>query len=72
MALAQKSSDFRNIMDAAKQQGWSVEATKNQHWKFTPPKGMGGSVFFSGSPGDWRSIKNFISMMRKNGFSFKK
>ena len=48
---AEKSDDFREVVDAAMAQGWAVEQTRKGHWRFKPPDG-GDMVVFSGSPGD--------------------
>lgn len=68
MARAEKSSDFRDIRNAAESQGWVVEKTKKNHWRFNPPGEGLTPVFFSGSPGDFRAFQNFIAELRKRGF----
>ncbi len=68
MARADKDDHFRAIRAAAESQGWVVEETARQHWKFVPPKTGVTPVFFSGSPGDWRAIRNFVAAMRQRGF----
>lgn len=64
---AEKDDRFRDVMKAARKQGWVVEQTSKKHWKFLPPSG-GGPVFYSGSAGDWRALRNFIAAMRQKGF----
>lgn len=67
MARAEKDDHFKTVRDAALEQGWLVELTSKQHWKLTPPtKGLS-PVFYSGTPGDWRAIKNFVAAMRQRG-----
>ena len=68
MPRAEKSSDFRNIRDAAEEQGWVVEKTRKNHWRFVPPDREHSPVIFSGSPGDFRAFQNFISALRQRGF----
>lgn len=68
MARAEKSSDFRGIMTAAEEQGWVVEKTRQNHWRFLPPDKERSPVIFSGSPGDYRAFQNFIAALRRRGF----
>jgi len=68
MPRAEKDSDFRGLRQAAQEQGWVVEKTANNHWKFLPPKEENRPVYFSGSPGDWRALRNFVSALRRSGF----
>ena len=65
---ADRDDGFRSIREAALEQGWLVEETAKKHWKFVPPKAGETPVFFSGSPGDWRAIRNFVSTLRRRGF----
>lgn len=65
---AEKDDRFRAVMKAAEEQGWLVEMTSKKHWKFVPPHIEGRPVFFSGSPGDWRALRNFIAALRRHGF----
>lgn len=68
MARAEQDSYFRGLREEASKQGWVVEVTANGHWKFVPPSKNCRPCFFSGSPSDWRAIKNFVALMRRNGF----
>lgn len=68
MPRAEKDSHFRTIVEAAQAQGWSVERTEKNHWRLRPSDKTKQIVIFSGSPGDIRAIRNFISVMRRNGF----
>ena len=68
MARAEKDSNFRNVRKAAEEQGWVVEKTKSNHFKFMPPDEGNTPVFFSGSPGEWRALRNFIAALRQRGF----
>lgn len=42
-----------------------VQRTRNCHIKVTLSEGAPGTVFFSGSPSDHRSIKNGLSRLRQ-------
>lgn len=68
MARADRDDRFRAVKAAAEEQGWVVEETAKKHWKFVPPTRGVTPVFFSGSPGDWRAIRNFVAAMRQRGF----
>lgn len=68
MARADRDDHFRAVKTAAELQGWAVLETAKQHWKFVPPKAGMTPVFYSGSPSDWRAIRNFIAAMRQRGF----
>lgn len=68
MPRAEKDSNFRRIKKAAEAQGWVVERTKSNHFKFQPPSTEHSPVFFSGSPGEWRALRNFIAALRQRGF----
>ena len=58
--------DIKKIAKAAEDQGWTVERTNKGHWRFTPP--VGTICFFSGTPGDRRAIRNFLSQLRRQNF----
>jgi hypothetical protein len=59
---------FQNIRDAAEAQGWRVEKLKSGHWILFPPNKSFSPVVTSGTPGDWRAEKNFMSELKKRGF----
>lgn len=65
------SSDFREIVKAAESQGWTLTWTSKGHVKMIPPDG-GPPVFTSGSPGDYRALKNFLGKLRRRGFVYRK
>jgi len=64
---AEKNRDFQEIQEEAVLQGWAVERTGRGHWKFKSPNGSSVAIF-AGSPGDWRTFKNFIAALRRGGF----
>lgn len=67
MPRADKDDQFRDLRAAAEAQGWAVQETAKKHWKFVPPVGGLSPVFYSGSPSDWRAIRNFVAAMRQRG-----
>lgn len=67
MARIENNSDFRRILKTAKSAGWQTVLTGNSHWKFVPPHPGTPPIFFSGSPSDIRSIKNFVARLRRCG-----
>ncbi len=63
--------DIRDVIKAAQQQGWIVETTARNHWKFVPPsREQGGPFYHSGTPSDVRAIRNLISMLRRAGLVY--
>lgn len=66
MARAECDERFRKVRRDAETQGWLSSLTTKGHWKFVPPD-SGRLVYFSGSPGDYRAIKNFVAQMRRSG-----
>lgn len=60
--------DFRKVTKAAKDQGWSIDATKSGHPRFTNPQGEWET--FSGTPSDVRAIHNFVQALRRKGFEW--
>jgi hypothetical protein len=47
--------DFREIRKAAREQGWRVELTSKNHWRFVPPDPSQPMVYTGGTPSDWRA-----------------
>lgn len=72
MARADRDDHFLALKSAAEAQGWAVEETAKKHWKFVPPHKGVTPVFYSGSPSDWRAIRNFVAAMRQRGFQLPK
>jgi hypothetical protein len=63
--------NIRDIAKAAEDQGWTVSRNKQQHWVFLPPtKEQGGPYVYSGTPSDWRSIRNFLAHARRGGLVY--
>ncbi len=64
---ATSDSAFRDIVEAAKQQGWRIEQTGKGHWKFVPPNRKVRMFFTGGTPSDNRWIKKVRSDLRRLG-----
>ena len=62
-----RHADFREIMNAALQQGWKVEKTGKSHWKFIPPDKTQSIYIASGSPSDHRWAKTMRTELRRRG-----
>jgi len=62
----QNDGFFRNILDTAKKQGWRVERTTKGHGQFIPPTKLP-MVITGNTSGDHRSVRHFLSQMRKSG-----
>lgn len=67
--MARKNDGFfRKILEAAQTQGWRVERTTKGHWQFIPPNPKIPMVVTGNTSGDARSVRHFLSQMRKSGF----
>lgn len=51
----------------AEQQGWIVRRTRSRHWQFVPPDPRAPIVTTSGTPSDFRTIRNFRSQLQRSG-----
>lgn len=60
--------DLRDLEKAANDQGWRVTRTKSGHVQFWPPDGVTPPEVFSGTPSDWRAIRNFLAALKRKGF----
>lgn len=58
------------VVKEARSQGWRVEQTKGNHWRFYAPDGVH-IVHGPGTPSVRRSIDNTIAELRKYGFVWK-
>jgi hypothetical protein len=54
------------LIKSAREQGWTVERGKNNHYKWVSP--LGGFFFSSSTPSDYRAIKNLERDLRSRGF----
>lgn len=69
--MAAQDSLFHEVVKQAEEAGWTTAKTRKNHWRFNPPGG-GPPVFTSGTPGDFRAFQNFLTKLRRAGFTFKK
>ena len=60
--------DLRDIVKAAREQGFRVDRTSKGHWVFYHPDPKVAPIYFSGTPGDWRAIHNLLGKLRRAGF----
>jgi hypothetical protein len=61
--------EFKELLDAAKGQGWQVIVRTNNHLAWVSPAGP--KVFSSRTPSDHRAIKNLKRDLKNNGMQFK-
>jgi predicted RNA binding protein YcfA (HicA-like mRNA interferase family) len=61
------AKDIRDVVKAAREQGFRVERTKSGHWVFYSPDVTKGPVYHSGTPGDRRAIDNLLAELRRAG-----
>lgn len=59
--------EYRDIEQAAREQGWRPDRTTKGHPRLWPPDASKPPCVFSGTPGDVRAIKNFLSQCRRKG-----
>jgi hypothetical protein len=62
--------DLKKIRKAAEEQGWTVEATRNGHWRCYAPDGIH-IVHVSGTPEGSKAIDYIVSDLRRYGFRWK-
>lgn len=61
-----RMKELQVLVKQARSQGWEVERTKGDHYKWISP---GGVFFFSAStPSDTRALRNIKRDLRVNGF----
>lgn len=58
--------DLRKITKALQAQGFDVEVTKRGHVVVTRDGDL--VATFSGTPSDWRSLRNTLARLRRAGF----
>ncbi len=61
---------YQDIVDAALEQEWRVERTSKNQIQFFPPPPSKVIITASGTPSDWRAIKNLLSHLRREGFRY--
>ena len=57
----------KDIIKAAKKQGWTVKRCQNGHFQLTPPDPNASLIHMSGTMSDWRARKKMISDLRRTG-----
>jgi predicted RNA binding protein YcfA (HicA-like mRNA interferase family) len=61
-----KPRDYRDVIQAAVEQGWSLSHTGGGHLRLDPPDGTT-PVFCATSSGGGRGERNLRSLLRKRG-----
>lgn len=56
-----------NVLRTLESQGWVIVQSGGNHWKCIPPNPNAPIVVGGSTPSDPRSIKNFISRLRRSG-----
>lgn len=64
------SKSLRKIIREAEKQGWTVKATKNNHWRFYAPDGVN-IVHASGTASDHRTLDNLLAQLKRYGFQWR-
>lgn len=60
--------DWKFIRKRAEAQGWRIiKGKRTSHLRWLSPDGKH-TIISSGSPSDWRAIKNHIALLRKGGY----
>ena len=60
----------KDIIRAAKKQGFVVQRTKKGHLQFIPPDKTKPIVVASGTPSDHRELQNLLSRLRRSGLKW--
>lgn len=58
---------MKDLMKAAKKQGWRVEPTRSGHIRFTPPWKDKQQIICSSTPSDRNALRNALSQLKRNG-----
>lgn len=56
---------LKALLKAVKDAGWPIEQTKKGHHLIRPPSGP--LILVSGTPSDWRGLKNARAQLRRAG-----
>lgn len=64
---AEKDRMFQELESEAVKQGWGVERTARNHFRFRPKDKTKPLVIFAGSPSDIRAMRNFVAMLKRSG-----
>lgn len=65
------NDQLKTVIKKAKKKGWTITRCKNNHLRFFPPEEDKSIVFFSGTPSDWRAVRNLITKLRHQGLEAK-
>lgn len=60
--------DLKPLMKRARAQGWVIDRTRNDRFKWTSPQG-GTPVFSASNPSDPRAVRNLESMLKRQGLA---
>jgi hypothetical protein len=60
------SKELDVLVKKAREQGWTVVLTKNNHYKWMSP--LGGLFYSASTPSDYRAVYNLRQNMKNNGF----
>jgi hypothetical protein len=60
--------DLRDVIKAAREQGYEVIQTKRGHWRFIPPDPSKEIAVHPGTSGDVNSIRLTLARLRRQGF----
>jgi len=63
------ADDVQILIRKLKEQGFTVAQAKNSHYKVYKDGRLVGTL--PATPGDWRSLRNSIAVLRRNGFVYK-
>lgn len=61
--------ELKAIIKTAETAGWTVTRTKGNHVRFLPTDKTQSPIISSGTPSDWRSLKNLTSQLRRAGLA---
>lgn len=68
--MASAKKELKEIVRAARGQGWRVEKTKKGHLMFYAPDRVN-KVLAAGTPGGGRAMQNLVAKLRGYGFVWK-
>jgi hypothetical protein len=65
--MADVPRHLKQAAKAARGAGWTVEPTRNGHWKFTPPDKSLPPIITGSTPSDGRALRNFRADLKRAG-----
>lgn len=66
------NDQLQQVIKKAQQEGWVITRTRGSHLRFFPPRPGSAIVFFSGTPGDHRAVRNLATKLKREGLDLKK